>query len=223
MLGTAASLAGIQNRLMASIRNCATNNQTRLSTSGVAANSANRKLSGTTIVLRRWNRSAKAPASGPRTIAGRRRNSSTPPRAKLAAANPVTRDVAVAVMASSPSQSPKLDRDIDSHSLRKSRTRSTARILASSPTPSPAGTDPGAPEAPPFPGAVASGGTGVPGGGRPSAGTTKRSSGCSAAPSRGSGAGGVGSDGIAGSPGRRAGAEQSPQQPHGTGQSRPFL
>src|SRR3954471_23512959 len=209
MLGTAASLAGIQNRLMASIRNCATNSQTRLSTSGMEANSANRKLSVTTIVLRRSNRSAKAPASGPRTIAGRRRNSSTPPRAKLAAANPVTRDVAVAVMASSPSQSPKLDRDIDSHSLRKSRTRSTARILASSPTP----------PWTPSPGAVASGGTGVPGGGRPSAGTTKRSSGGSAAPSRGSGAGGVGSDGIAGSPGRRAGAEQGPQQPHGTGQS----
>ena len=46
-------------------------------------------MSTTTIVLRRSNRSAKAPASGPSTIAGSRRKSSTPPRAKLAAANPL--------------------------------------------------------------------------------------------------------------------------------------
>ena len=38
-------------------------------------------------------------------------------------------------MASRPSQSPKLDSDIDSHSLRKSRTRSTARSFATRPTP----------------------------------------------------------------------------------------
>ena len=88
MFGTAASLAGIQNRLIASIRNCATNSQTRLPTSGIDANSANRMMSATTIVLRRSNRSANAPASGPSTIAGSRRNSSTPPRAKLAAAKP---------------------------------------------------------------------------------------------------------------------------------------
>ena len=46
-------------------------------------------MSTTTIVLRRSNRSAKAPASGPSTIAGSSRKSSTPPRAKLAAANPL--------------------------------------------------------------------------------------------------------------------------------------
>ena len=40
----------------------------------------------------------------------------------------------MAVIASSPSQSPKLDSDIDSQSLRKSRTRSTARSFATRPT-----------------------------------------------------------------------------------------
>jgi hypothetical protein len=35
MFGTAASLAGIQNRLIASMRNWAMNSQTRLSTSGI--------------------------------------------------------------------------------------------------------------------------------------------------------------------------------------------
>ena len=55
-------------------------------------------------------------------------------REVLAAAKPSTSEVAVAVIASRPSQSPKLDSDIDSQSLRKSRTRSTARTLATSPT-----------------------------------------------------------------------------------------
>jgi dTMP kinase len=116
MFGTAASLAGIQNRVKASIRNCATNSQIRLSTSGIEANSPNRMMSVTTIVFRRSNRSANAPARGPRTIAGSRRNSSTPPSAKFAAAKPSTSDVAVAVSASSPSQSPKLDSDSAVHS-----------------------------------------------------------------------------------------------------------
>ena len=73
----------------ASIRNGATNSQIRLSTIGIDANSANRLTSATTIVLRRSNRSAKAPASGPSTIAGSSRKSSTPPSAKLAAAKPL--------------------------------------------------------------------------------------------------------------------------------------
>src|SRR3712207_8888500 len=54
--------------LIASIRNWATKSQIRLSTSGMDANSPNRRTSQTTIVLRRSNRSANAPASGPRTI-----------------------------------------------------------------------------------------------------------------------------------------------------------
>jgi hypothetical protein len=106
------------------------NNQIRLSMIGIEANSANRMMSQTTIVLRRSNRSAKAPASGPSTIAGSNRNSRTAPSAKFLPAKLSTRDVAVAVIASRPSQSPKLDNDMDSHSLRKSRTFRTARILA---------------------------------------------------------------------------------------------
>ena len=181
MFGTAASLAGIQNRVNASIRNCATNSQMRLSTIGIEANSPNRRTSTTTIVLRRSNRSANAPASGPSTIAGSSRNSRTPPRAKLAAANPLTSEVAVAVIASRPSQSPKLDSDIDSHSRRKSRTRRTARSLATSPTaPIPLSTG-------------ASGGTGTPADGSPSTGGVVRSAGCA---STASSRGGVGSDGI---------------------------
>ena len=234
MLGTAASLAGIQNRLIASMRNWATNSQIRLSTSGIEANSTNRMMSVTTIVLRRSNRSANAPARGPRTIAGSRRNSSTPPSAKFAAAKPSTSDVAVAVMASSPSQSPKLDSDIDSHSLRKSFTRSTARSFATRPTPpmpSPgtaasgvvALSSAGAPTAVPacavscsVSGAAASPGTGVPAGGRPSAGTVVRSTGRASAASSGGSAGGVGSDGM-GAP-RVGGPERSwPRRAHGTG------
>src|SRR3954462_14113522 len=134
MFGTAASFAGIQKRVNASMRNWATNSQIRLSTIGIDANSPNRMTSTTTIVLRRSNRSAKAPASGPRTIAGNSRNASPPPSAKFLAAKPLTRDAAVAVIASRPSQSPKLDSDIDSQSLRKSRTRRTARSFATSPT-----------------------------------------------------------------------------------------
>src|SRR4051794_26125543 len=212
MFGTAASFAGIQNRLNASMRNWATNSHTRLSTSGIDANRVNRMMSVITIVLRRSNRSAKAPASGPSTIAGSRRKSSTPPRAKLAAANPSTRDVAVAVIARNPNQSPKLDSDIDSQSLRKSLTRSTARSLAPRPTAprtsgwasssawtwSAAGPrgPAGAPGSSSVSGGAASGGTGVPAGGRPSAGRLVRAS----TASSGDGAGGVGSDGI-GAPG----------------------
>src|SRR4051812_19951105 len=134
MFGTAASLAGIQNSVKASIRNWATNSQIRLSTIGIEAKSPNRMMSTTTIVLRRSNRSANAPAKGPRTIAGSNRNSSTPPSAKLAAVKPSTSEGAGAGVGSRPSQSPKLDRDIESQSRRKSRTRRTARSLATRPT-----------------------------------------------------------------------------------------
>src|SRR5688572_7007630 len=221
MFGTAASFAGIQKRLNASIRNCATNSQTRLSTIGIDAKSEKRMTSVTTIVLRRSHRSAMAPARGPRTIAGSNRNSRTPPRAKLAAANPSTSEVAVAVIARSPSQSPKLDSDIDSHSLRKSRTRSTARSFAARLTAprTPGGApSPGCPWSAASPsgpacasgsssvsGTAASGGTVVPADGRPSAGRAIRSAGCASTVSSGSGAGGVGSDGIRAPVGRRGG------------------
>jgi hypothetical protein len=81
MFGTAASLAGIQNRLIASMRNWATNSHTSSSTIGIEANSAKRSTSETTMVLRRSKRSAKAPASGPSRMAGSSRNSSTAPSA----------------------------------------------------------------------------------------------------------------------------------------------
>ena len=100
-----------------------------------------------------------------------------------------TSEVAVAVIASRPSQSPKLDSDIDSHSLRKSRMRSTARTLATrltplcgswSPSGCPSSTAASAPDrrsssvsatCSPASGTPAPSGLGVPAGGRPSAGT----------------------------------------------------
>ena len=102
MFGTAASLAGIQNSVNASIRNCATNSQIRLSTSGIDANSPNRMMSTTTIVLRRSNRSAKAPASGPEDDRRQQAEEQHAAEREVRAANPSTSDVAVAVIASRP-------------------------------------------------------------------------------------------------------------------------
>ena len=86
MLGTEASLAGIQNRLTVSMRNDAASRWTRATsrsatepTSGIDRNSAKRSRSQTTMVVRRSQRSAKAPASGPNSTAGSRRKTSTPP------------------------------------------------------------------------------------------------------------------------------------------------
>src|SRR4051812_14311674 len=212
MFGTAASLAGIQNSVKASMRNWATNSQTRLSTSGIDANRPTRMMSTPTMVLRRSKRSANAPANGPSTIAGSSRNNSTPPRAKLAAANPLTSEVAVAVMASRPSQSPKLDSAIDIQSRRKSRTCNTARSLPIRPTASdPVGcagsaTDPsaGSPPAACAPSGAgvgtAAGTAAVPGDGSPSSGIMIRSTADTPDPSSGDGAGGSGSDEM-GAPG----------------------
>src|SRR4051794_26983651 len=217
MLGTAASLAGIQNRLIASMRNWAMNSQTRLSTSGIETKNPKRRKSATTIVLRRSNRSANAPASGPSTMAGRSRKISTAPRAKFLPAKLSTSEVAVAVIASRPSQSPKLDSAIDSQSRRKSRTRRTARIFATRPT-API-SSPGCSSAS---GARASAGTGVPPGGRPSGGTAVRSSGCAAGPSTGGCAGRGGADPIGGPRGGGGGGGRPPGNAHGTGRGRRF-
>src|SRR4051812_19143650 len=227
MLGTAASLAGIQNMLNASMTNWAANSQTRLSTTGIEANSAKRRQSVTTIVLRRSNRSAKAPASGPSTIAGSSRNSSTAPSAKFLPAKLSTSEVAVAVIASRPSQSPKLDRAIDSHSRRKSRTRRTARIFDGSPTaPAVDGSFPsaGSTASATGPGTgAASGGTGGSPEARPPVpGATTASSGRRPAPSSGGCAGKGGSDGIAGSRGEAGGPEAALGGVHGTGRYRPL-
>ena len=214
--GTAASLAGIQNRLIASMRNWATNSQTRLATSGIEANRANRRTSETTIVLRRSKRSAKAPATGPSTIAGSSRNSRTAPRAKFCAAKLSTSDVAVAVIASRPSQSPKLDSAIDSHSRRKSRTRRTARIRDGRPTLSPP--EVGSSGAAPSGTGAGPSGSDSPAEGSPSAGRTTRSCGPAAAPSSSDGGGWVGSELIEAPWVRRWRSCRSVR--HGTGRGR---
>ena len=66
--------------------------------------------------------------------AGSSRTTRTPPSAKLAAAKPSASAAAMRGDREQASQSPKLDNDMDSHSLRKSRTFRTARILAPRPT-----------------------------------------------------------------------------------------
>ena len=83
--------------------------QINVPTSGIDRNSPNRSRSLTTIVRRRSNRSANAPASGPSRTAGSNRKARTPPVAKLLAPNPLTSSVASAVVARKPNQSPKLD------------------------------------------------------------------------------------------------------------------
>ncbi len=78
-------------------------------TSGIDRKSTKRIRSQTTIVVRRSQRSAKAPASGPNSTAGSSRKTSTPPVAYALLSNESTNCVASAVVARKPSQSPKLD------------------------------------------------------------------------------------------------------------------
>ena len=77
----APSFAGFQNRLTHSIKNVAMNNTGKVRAIGMDRNSKNRRTSATTIVCRRSNRSANAPASGPRMALGSNRTTSTPPKA----------------------------------------------------------------------------------------------------------------------------------------------
>src|SRR5258708_26851308 len=63
------------------------------------------------IVLRRSNRSASAPATGPSSSAGSSVTRNTPPTAELAATPPRVRLGARAASARIDSQSPRLDRD----------------------------------------------------------------------------------------------------------------
>ncbi len=116
MFGTEASLAGIQNRLTVSMRNDATSRCTSAvprsatePTIGIDRNSRKRSRSQTTMVVRRSQRSAKAPASGPNSTAGSSRNTSTPPVANALPSKESTSWAASAVVARKPSQSPKLD------------------------------------------------------------------------------------------------------------------
>ncbi len=107
--GTDASLAGIQNRLTASMRKLATSRYSSDPDSGMLTNRLNRSRSQSTIVRRRSHRSAKAPASGPSSTAGSSRKTRTPPVAYAFWLNPSTSWAASAVVARKPSQSPKLD------------------------------------------------------------------------------------------------------------------
>jgi hypothetical protein len=76
-LGMDASLAGIQNRLLHSIRKDATNSHQSVSINGMETKSPKRRKSVTIIVVRRSKRSANAPAIGPNTSAGINRTKST--------------------------------------------------------------------------------------------------------------------------------------------------
>ena len=76
-------------------------------------------MSPTIIVIRRSQRSASAPASGPNSSAGSSVASHTPTTAEpLAAAPPEASEGASAVSATMLSQSPRLDRDSAIHSRR---------------------------------------------------------------------------------------------------------
>src|SRR3954464_14609168 len=79
--GTEASFAGIQNKLTDSIRKDAANNQASEWNTAMETTKEQRSRSQTTIVFRRSNRSAKAPANGPKMTAGSSRKKKTPPMA----------------------------------------------------------------------------------------------------------------------------------------------
>src|SRR5689334_20365143 len=78
------------------------------------------------MFMRRSNRSATAPASGPRISAGSSEVSQTPPTAAFCAAVPPPASLAAsAVSASRLSQSPRLDSDVAIHRRRKGLMDST--------------------------------------------------------------------------------------------------
>src|SRR5258708_40243093 len=85
--------------------------QVRCGNSGIETNGAPRIRSPLIIVLRRLNRSASAPATGPSSSAGSSVTRNTPPTAELAATPPRVRLGARAASARIDSQSPRLDRD----------------------------------------------------------------------------------------------------------------
>src|SRR4051794_21938626 len=91
------------------------------------ANSRKRRTSPYTSVQRRGSRSATTPATAPNSTAGARRRMNTPDTASSLAAGVLGSAPASAVVASSPSQSPKLDRPSAIHSRRKGVMARTAR------------------------------------------------------------------------------------------------
>src|SRR5215467_449014 len=125
-LGTDAEVAGAQNWVVMPARNLATKIQVRFGKMGMDRNSRPRIRSPTIIVVRRSNRSATAPASGPNSSAGSSVASQTPPTAELlATAPPEVSEGASAVSATMLSQSPRLDRDNALHSARNGLMDST--------------------------------------------------------------------------------------------------
>ena len=93
--------------------------------------SAARKISTVTIKRRRSKRSAKTPASGPRNTAGNKRAMKTPAIAKLAVEyDPPESCCASAVVASSPSQSPRDEKTIEFQSLRNGLIERTLRVTS---------------------------------------------------------------------------------------------
>ncbi len=125
--GTLASLAGFQNRLTHSIRSDAMSSQVSVPTNGMDRNNPNRRMSATTIVNRRSSRSATTPANGPRISAGSSRTISTEPMANALSEKLARNELARAVVASRPIQSPRLDRASASQSRRNCAIRRTAR------------------------------------------------------------------------------------------------
>ncbi len=95
------------------------------------ANSPNRRTSATTIVSLRSSRSATTPANGPKISAGSSRTIRTEPIAYAFSEKPACRELASAVVASRPIQSPRLDSVSASHSRRNCGIRRTARMSPS--------------------------------------------------------------------------------------------
>src|ERR1700722_11977703 len=120
-----AEQAGFQNWDATPARNLATKIQVRFGNSGIEMNSRPRTTSPTIIVVRRSNRSASAPATGPSSSV----TTQTPLiDAVLARVLPCVTDGASASSARIDSQSPRLDSDNATHSRRNG-------LIASTPSP----------------------------------------------------------------------------------------
>src|ERR1700733_2641520 len=121
-----ADAAGFQNCDATPARNFATKIQVRLGNSGIEMNSRPRTTSPTIIVVRRSNRSASAPATGPSSSAGSIVTTRTPLIDEVfASVLPCVTDGASAISARIDSQSPRLDSDSAIHSRRNGLMDST--------------------------------------------------------------------------------------------------
>ena len=125
-LGIVASFAGSQTRVIASMITVATKTHSRVWMIGMVMKTIPRRMSPMISVQRRSSRSATYPASGPSTTAGSTRRKRTPAMAKFWSAYVLSaRALAIAVSASSPSQSPRLDSPRPIQSRRNDRIDST--------------------------------------------------------------------------------------------------